>query len=173
MKEGFSLEVTSEKRNALFVAELYFKDLMMKYGVTDKRGFDLMIKIEVYTPSWHVRHESDVLSLYGYHFSAVLLDKRDLFSEKLCALLGRNRGRDIYDTLFLLQKKFAFNPRVLTANHLKGSPRELILKHLQGLPEKKLKYLADQVRPFLFKEDDAELVLKAPLYAEKFLKEYD
>jgi len=30
---------------------------------------------------------------------------------------------------------------------------------------------ANQVKPFLFKEDDIELVLKAPLYAESFLRE--
>ncbi|MEW6556695.1 MAG: hypothetical protein AB1349_04995 [Elusimicrobiota bacterium] len=37
---------------------------------------------------------------------------------------------------------------------------------------KELKFLANQVRPFLFKEEEAELVLKAPLFAEKFLESY-
>ncbi len=33
--------------------------------------------------------------------------------------------------------------------------------------------LANQVKPFLFKEDDIELILKAPLYAEQFLRDYE
>jgi len=41
------------------------------------------------------------------------------------------------------------------------------------LSEKELKFLAGQVKPFLFKEDDVELILNASLYTEKFLKEYE
>ena len=172
LKEGFSIEVSSEKRDNVYVTELYFKDVMETYKITDKRGMDLMVKIEVYKPSWDLQSESDVLSLYGYNFSSILLEKGLLFSEKLCALVNRNRGRDIYDTLFMLRKRFPFNEDVLAANKIKGSPKDIILKHLKSLSEKELKFLADQVKPFLFKEDDIELVLNAVLYAEKFLREY-
>ena len=168
--EGFRPEISSEKRKNLYIAELYFKDLMHSYGIIDVRGVDLMIKIEVYRPSWKILPEPDVLSLYGYNFSAVLLDKGNLFSEKIWALLNRNRGRDIYDTLFLLRKNFPLDVDVLAANNIKGAPEKVILEHLSALSEKELKRLAGQVRPFLFKEDDDELVLKAPLYAQKFLR---
>jgi len=171
LKEGFSLKVSSERRNNLYVTQLHFKDLMRLYKITDRRGLDLMIKIEVYMPSWKLQSESSVLSLYGYNFSSVLLDRGYLFSEKLCALFNRGRGRDIYDTLFMLKKRFPFNEDVLWANKIKGKPAELILKYLDSLSEKELKFLANQVRPFLFKEDDVQLVLNAPLYAERFLRE--
>ncbi|MCX5667047.1 MAG: nucleotidyl transferase AbiEii/AbiGii toxin family protein [Candidatus Omnitrophica bacterium] len=172
VKEGFSLEKQSEKRDNLFIAELYFKDLMRLYGLTDARGSDLMIKIEIYKPKWKLETEPGVLSLYGYNFSAVLLGKGNVFSEKLCALFNRKRGRDIYDTLFLLKRHFPFNGEVLKANKIEGSPKELILEYFKKLPEKELISLANQIKPFLFKEDDIELVLKAPLYAERFLSEY-
>lgn len=171
-KEGFSPEISSEARKNLFVAELYFKDLMRLYEITDKRGLDLMIKIEVYKPEWDLETESDVLSLYGYNFSSLLLGKGNMFSEKLCALFNRKRGRDIYDTLFMLKRKFSFNKSVLQANKIEGSPKGLLLEYFMKLPEKELVSLANQVKPFLFKEDDIELVLKAPLYAERFLREY-
>jgi hypothetical protein len=132
-----------------------------------------MIKIEVYQPKWDLGTESGVLSLYGYSFSSLLLEKGNMLSEKLCALFNRKRGRDIYDTLFMLKKQFPFNENVLRANKIEGSPKELILEYFMKLPEKELKSLANQVRPFLFKEDDIELVLKAPLYAERFLREYE
>jgi predicted nucleotidyltransferase component of viral defense system len=173
LKEGFSLEVSSERRKNLYIAEFYFQDLMRLYKITDKRGLDLMIKIEVYKPAWDLEAEPGVLSLYGYNFSSVLLGKGNLISEKLCALFNRKRGRDIYDLLFMLKRRFPFNENVLVFNKVEGSPKELILKYLTKLPEKELSSLANQVKPFLFKEDDIELVLKAPLYAERFLREYE
>lgn len=172
IREGFSPGVSSEARGALYVAELSFRDLMRMYGITDKRGLDVMIKIEAYTPPWKTKSESGVISLYGYNFAAVLLEKGCMFSEKLCALLNRRRGRDIYDTLFMLKKKFPFNKDVLMAVKVQGNPGESILRHLRSLPEKEIKSLANQVKPFLFKEDDTDLILNASLYAEKFLNEY-
>lgn len=172
LKEGLSSEISSEKRGDLFIAELNFRDMMRLYEITDKRGLDLMIKIEVYKPRWALEAEPGVLSLYGYNFSSILLSKGNLVSEKLCALLNRRRGRDIYDILFMLKRKFPFNQGVLTANKIEGQPKKLILDYFTGLPEKELIFLADQVKPFLFKEDDIELILKAGLYAERFLREY-
>lgn len=171
-REGFFVKISSEKRKNLYIAELYFKDLMKLYGITDRRGLDLMIKIEIYKPAWGVRSESGVLSLYGYNFSCVLLQKGRLFSEKLAALFNRKRGRDIYDTLFMLKKKFPFDKDVLAANKIKYPPGASILRYFSSLSQKELKFLSNQIKPFLFKEDDVELILKAPLYAEKFLKEF-
>ena len=170
-KEGFSPEISCSKRKNLFTAELYFKDLMKLYNIVDRRGIDLMLKIEVYRPSWKVAIESSVLSLYGYNFSAILLSKGSMISEKLLALLSRKRGRDIYDILFMLKKKFAFAREPLLAHKIIAEPRQLLLKFLKKLPERELKSLANQVKPFLFKEEDIELILSAPLYAEKFLKD--
>lgn len=169
LKEGFSIEIDSKKRDNIFTAEIRFKELMRLYNLTDKRGMDIMIKIEVFKPSWALRSEPGVLSLYGYNFSSFLLERGYALSEKLCALLNRKRGRDVYDILFMLRKGFLFSNSVLAANKIEGSPREVILKRVNSLSGKELKFLADQVRPFLFKEDDIELILNAGMYVEKFL----
>lgn len=171
-KEGFSPRLSTEKRKSLFIAELNFVDLMRIYKITDRRGLDLIIKVEVYKPSWKLESESNVLSLYGYNFSSILLSKSNMLSEKLAALINRRRGRDIYDILFMLKKKFPFDEDALLANNIKGPPKGLIIDHFKKLPKKELKSLANQVKPFLFKEDDVEMVLKAFLYAEKFLVDY-
>jgi predicted nucleotidyltransferase component of viral defense system len=171
-KEGFSLTVSSEKRNNLFVAELNFPAATEQYKIVDKRGIGLMIKLEAYKPAWNLSYEPDVLSLYSYNFSAVLLARQNAISEKLAALLSRKRGRDIYDILFMLKKKFPFDENVLRANKIDIPFKNAILEHLNRLSKEELKYLANQVKPFLFREDDIEMVLKAPLYAERFLKDY-
>jgi hypothetical protein len=72
----------------------------------------------------------------------------------------------------MLKKQFPLEKNVLAANKIEGSAKELILGHLSKLPAKKLKALANQVKPFLFREDDIELILKAPIFAEKFLQEH-
>lgn len=171
-KEGFFPEILSEKRGKLYTAELCFREILKLYKITDARGFDMMIKIEVYKPAWGIQFETGVISQYGYNFSLVLLEKKSLFAEKLCALKNRNRGRDIYDTLFMLKKGFPVNKKILTANKIIGNLNEIVLNHLKSLSEEEIKFLADQVRPFLFKEDDYELVLKARQYAEHFLEQY-
>ncbi|MCG2676971.1 nucleotidyl transferase AbiEii/AbiGii toxin family protein, partial [bacterium] len=171
-KEGFSSRVSYKGRGNLWTAFLDFEDIMKNYGVRNKRGAGLMLKIETNSPKWKMETESQVLSLYGYNFSSILMAKGNLLSEKLCALLGRKRGRDIYDLLFMLKKGFPFNKEVLTTNGIIGSPPRIVLEYLENLREKELQSLANQVRPFLFKEEDVELVLKAPLYAKKFLESY-
>ena len=86
---------------------------------------------------------------------------------------NKDLARDVYDILFMLKRRFPFNKEVLTANKIEYPPKDAILECLARLPEKELTSLANQVRPFLFKEDDIELVLKATLYAERFLREYE
>ena len=171
-KEGFSVTLSRKRRGNLFVAALLFKDVIEKYGISDRRGMNLMIKIELNKPKWELITESRVLSMYGYNFTAVLMSQGNLFSEKLLALFHRKRGRDIYDTLFMLKKRFPFNENVLKANNINLPVKDTLLSYLRTMDEKELKRLAEQVKPFLFKEDEIELILKAPLYAESFLRDY-
>ena len=59
------------------------------------------------------------------------------------------------------------------ANEIKLPIEETLLEYLNSISEKELKRLADQVRPFLFNEDDIELIIKAPLYGKTFLDNYN
>lgn len=172
-KEGFSVEVSYQQRKRLFTASLMFREVIKQYNITDDRRASLMIKVETNCPEWDIQIESKVLSQYGYNFSSILMSKGNLLSEKLCALLNRKRGRDIYDLLFMLKRKFPFNKKVLEANQIGKKPKEAILNYLNSLSKKDLQFLGNQVRPFLFKEKDIELVLNASRYAERFLENYD
>lgn len=172
VKEGFAARISYKKRGDIFTAEVLFKDAVEKYLISDKRGIDLMIKIEVNHPEWDLDTESRALSMYGYNFVAILMQKGNLLSEKVCALLGRKRGRDIYDTLFMLRKKFPFNEDVLRFNGINLPVKDTIRDYFKNMDKKELKRLAEQVRPFLFKEDDIELIINASMYAETFLEDY-
>jgi len=171
-REGLSATISVNRRKNLYTAKLLFIDVMEKYGILDGRGANLMIKIETNDPDWELNTDSKVLSMYGYSFTSILMSRGNLLSEKICALLNRRRGRDIYDTLYMLRNKFPFNENVLKANNIKLPVGDTILAHMKSMDEKELKRLADQVKPFLFKEDDIDLVIKAPLYGKAFLDDY-
>ena len=171
--EGFSPVFSIKRRASLFIASVTFPAVMSEYGIMNRRGGALMIKLEVNRPDWPLSTESHVLSRYGYNFSAIVMSKGALLSEKLAALMSRRRGRYIYDILFMLRKKFPFDRAVLYASDIREDPKDLIQRYLSGLTEKELRVLAEQVKPFLFKEDDIELILKAPQYATLYLSGYE
>jgi len=171
-REGLPATISVSRRKNLFTAKLLFIDVMGRYGISDGLGASLMIKIEINRPSWELNTDSKVLSMYGYSFTPILMSRGNLLSEKICALLNRKRGRDIYDTLYMLRKKFPFNENVLKANNIKLPVGDTILAYLKSVGEKELKQQANQVKPFLFKEDDIDLIIKAPLYGKAFLDDY-
>ena len=61
---------------------------------------------------------------------------------------------------------------ILKANDVKLPIEDTLVEYFNGLEERELKQLANQVRPFLFKEDDIDLVMKAPLHGKAYLDNY-
>ncbi len=74
--------------------------------------------------------------------------------------------------LFMLRLKFPLDKKMFSAKTIKGDPKEVLLSKFRNLKEDDLKNLARQVRPFLFKEDEIELVEKASFYGQELLKNY-
>jgi len=73
----------------------------------------------------------------------------------------------------MLRKKFPFDSGVLYANNIRGDPGKLIQTYLSGISDQELRRLAEQVKQFLFKGDDNELILKAPQYAHNCVAAYN
>ena len=172
-KEGFNSEFNIKERGTLFVGNVRLSNILQLYNASVAKSEKLLIKVEVNQPQRKMLQEPHIITGFGYSFSALLMERSHLISEKLATFLNRKRGRDIYDILFMLRRKIPFDKYVLKTVGIKDSPKDFILEWLKKLSEKELKFLAEQVRPFLFKEEDVELVLKAPLYAERFLEAYE
>lgn len=170
--EGFTLQDTYERRGSLYAARLEFPEIMQQYGIIDQRGVGLAVKLEVNSPGWPLKTRPMVLSYYGMNYTAIVMEPSSLITEKLLALLSRSRGRDVYDLLFMLKKQFPFDPEILRKNGYSEQPKDLIMRHLDSLGSAELRRLGKQVQPFLFKEEEAEMIEKAPEYAEKFLESY-
>lgn len=168
--EGLNADYTINERGRLKTAEINFPEIMQQYNITDARGIDLMVKVEVNQPGWKLSTKPHVLSHYGFNYTATIMAESALITEKLLAMMNRTRGRDIYDLIYMLKKKFPFDTAILKANNIKEKPEKLIINRLENFPKKELERLAKQVKPFLFREDDLEPVIKALEYAKKYLE---
>ena len=91
--------------------------------------------------------ESAVINRYGYLFSIVLMNKGALFAEKADALINRCRGRDIYDVVFMLQRKFPIDESVLKAKGWQKESQQIILEHIENIKPQELIRLSKQVEP--------------------------
>lgn len=170
--EGFRIKVKRKDIYDVYSARVGFESVMRDFGLTDQRGEDIVVKIEVNNPIWKIKYEPRALSSFGILFTALIMDKGSFLAEKSQAFIRRCRGRDIYDVLFMLRLKFPLDKEMFLAKKISDNPQEALLDKFRSLKEGELKRLADQVRPFLFKEDEIELVEKAPFYGQELLKDY-
>ncbi len=170
--EGFKINVKRKDIYDVYSARIGFESVMKNFGLADQRGEDIVVKVETNNPVWRVKYEPLALSYFGILFTALLMDKGSLLAEKSHAFLHRCRGRDVYDVLFMLRLKFPLDKRMFLAKKIRGNPKEALLNKFRSLKGDDLKKAAKQVGPFLFKEDEIELVKKAPFYGQELLKDY-
>jgi len=105
-QSGWAVE-TRDRNNPKLTAyrrSLYFPQLLIDLGLTGHREERFLIKVEaqdqgvVYTP------EVAMVNRMGFFFGIKVPPLDVLLSMKLCAVLSRQKGRDFYDTVFLLSK---------------------------------------------------------------------
>ena len=157
-KESFESEIALKEKGSLLVGRFKLIDILQKYKIAVMRDEKLIVKFKANRPNQKLEKEGVVMNGFGYSFSSPLMSKGALLSGKLNALLNRRRGRDIYDIIFMLRNKFPLDSK------------EILLAHIDSLNESELKALADQVKPFLFREEEAELVANAKEVIQSILK---
>ena len=116
-----------------------------------------------------------MLAGFGEFFPCVCTDIGALFADKIDALIKKNRGRHLYDIIFLLANKFPVDRRVLKTLGITQDPLDAITRRVSLLSRAELKKQAETLRPFLFEESEAELIINAreviPPLVEKHRKE--
>lgn len=82
---------------------------------------------------------------YVYHLS-----KEEIFAEKIRAVLTREKGRDIYDLWFLLNRGVSVDSKLIKEKlkyyHLKRIEIKTIIERIEQFPEKKF---VQDIRPFV------------------------
>ena len=95
-----------------------------------------------------------------------------LFADKVDALARKNRARHLYDIIFMLSQDHPIDRDVLDALGLKADPLSLIAEKVKSLSVVDLKKLAEELRPFLFDENEACLIINAHTIIPQLIGRY-
>ncbi|MCK5180890.1 MAG: nucleotidyl transferase AbiEii/AbiGii toxin family protein, partial [Candidatus Omnitrophica bacterium] len=159
----------------IYCGKLIFEDIEKTYNVRSKysKKGGIIIKFETNRPSWKIIKESGVITGYGQFFPCVCTDKGTLFADKIDALLKKNRARHIYDIIFMLSRQYPVREDLLKIYHINAKPMEAIEGRIMEFKDAQLKKIAEELRPFLFDESEADLIANAKQIIPALIKKYN
>ena len=174
-KIGMEVRLGFSHWQNLWVAELIFPDVERVYGVASRHSKKegVVIKAEVMRPRWKIEPEAFVIRGFGEMYPAVCTQKGALFADKIDALLKKNRARHLFDLMFMLGAKYPIDAKVLKAVGVKGPPLEAVVRRVERFSAQDLKRLAESLRPFLFDEQEAGLIVNAKTIIRQLVEQYE
>jgi predicted nucleotidyltransferase component of viral defense system len=172
IRTGIDSGLSFAYRGNMFVSSFIFPTIERAFNVVSKysKKEGIIIKVETNRPKWKIRKEPQVIAGFGEVYPCICTDKSALFADKIDALNKKNRGRHIYDIIFMLSNKCPVDKRVLLALGIKETPEDIILNRIKTFSKFELKKQAEILRPFLFDEQEAELVVNAHRIIPALLK---
>ena len=162
-KEGLSINLDFRHWDNILAGDFIFPGIEEHYGVVSphKRKEGIVIKFEANLPKWKIKTESLVVAGFGTMFPVVCTDKGAFFADKVDALIKKNRARHLFDIMFMLAQKYPLDLNVLKVLGINEPPLEAIRKRVESFSAAELKKQAEQLRPFLFEEGEADLLVHA------------
>lgn len=141
-----------------FRRNLYFPQMLFNLGLTGHREERLLVKIEAQDQG--VLYPSEVVNVnrMGFFFGIPVPPLDILCAMKFSAVLARQKGRDFYDTIFLLSKTKP-NLEFLKARNGISSFEELETAISKMLEQVDLNQKKKDFAHLLFNENNAERIL--------------
>lgn len=160
---GLESQVGFSHWGNVYVSKLIFPDVERIYNVISKysKKEGIIIKVETNKPKRKIKNETQVISGFGEFYPCICTDRSVLFADKIDAITKKSRGRHIYDIIFMLSNKYHIDKRMLSVFGIKKDPLEVISERVKNLSKKELKKQAEILRPFLFDESGADLLVNA------------
>jgi len=173
-KEGFAAAVSFFHRDKFLIAEIVFPDVEKQYAIESKytKLKGIMIKVEAYAPKWKIHSETHLISGFGQMCPVVCTQKGASFANKIDALIHKNRARHLFDIMFMLSQHYPIDKNVFKKLCVQGPPMVAILNRVDGFSLQELKKQAEQLRPFLFDESEADLIVNAHTIIPELVKRY-
>ena len=142
-----------------FRRNLYFPQMLFNLGLSGHREERLLIKIEAQDQG--VLYPTEVVNVnrMGFFFSIPVPPLDVLCAMKFSAVLARQKGRDFYDTIFLLSKTQP-NWEFLKERQGISSPEELMEAVSKMLKELNLNQKKEDLTHLLFNRSRAERILQ-------------
>ena len=160
-----NLEVeTRDKPNPKLTAfrrNLYFPQMLFNLGLTGHKEERLLMKIEAQDQGVLYQPVVANINKMGFFFSLQVPPVDVLCAMKFSAILSRQKGRDFYDTIFLLSKTKPNLP-FLQARTGIASIEELKAAITERLKEVDLNQKKRDFMHLLFNESNADRILQFP-----------
>ena len=158
---GWKVEIRDRENPKLtaFRRNLYFPQLLFDLGLTGHQEERFLIKVEAQDQGAAYTPEVAMVNRMGFFFGIQVPPMDVLCAMKICAILSRQKGRDFYDTIFLLSKTgpnlefLQARTGISTMEALKTSIGECLQK--VDLNKKKQDFMH-----LLFNESNAERILQ-------------
>lgn len=164
--DGYSVEMKQILKGA-YHCYIKFPDLLYKQNLSPVKSEKILIQLDTEPQNYKYESEKYLLRKFGFFRFIAVVPAATLLSQKIAALLGRRRGkgRDYFDVTFLFSK---------TAPDFDYLSQKLGIEDMPALKEKlienaesvDLKILADDVSPFLIKQDQIDRILLFKDFAE-------
>ena len=173
-RTGLESRIEFEHRGNLYISKLIFPEVERLYNVISRysKKDGITIKFETNRPKWRIKTETRVIAGFGEFYPAVCTDRGALFADKVDALVRKDRARHIYDIIFMLSNNYPIDGKVLKALGIKDDPLDVISSRIQSLTKPQLKIQAEALRPFLFEEREADLIINAHDIIPPLLEKY-
>jgi len=158
-------DAVAEDRNnprlTAFRRKIAFPGILQAQGMASHPGQKFFVKIEAQDQGVDYIREPAVVSGQGFRFSFPSPSASVLLSMKIAAILGRAKGRDIYDAMFLWQMASP-DMDFLREKCGIGTLEELKSRLSGRLAALDMKAMSDDFRRMAFNASDADVLVQFP-----------
>lgn len=171
---GLKAKVRFAHWGNVYVSKLIFPEIEKNYNAVSKysKKEGIMIKVETNNLKRKIKHETQAIAGFGETYPCICTDREVLFADKIDALNKKQRGRHIYDVMFMLSNKFPVDMNFLRALGIKKDPFQVVAERINSFSKTELKRQAEVLRPFLFDESEAGLIINAHEIMPSLLRQY-
>lgn len=157
---GWHIEPKDKPNSRLsaFRRNFYFPELLYNLGLSGHKEERFLLKIEAEDQYLDYTPQMAKIKGCGYFFSFPVPDDKVLASMKLSALLSRQKGRDFYDTMFLLSQT-APDYIILAERHGIRNLSELKKVLLDLASATNLKHKSKDFEHLLFNKSNSKMIL--------------
>lgn len=148
-------------RLTAFRRNLYFPQMLFNLGLTGHKEERLLMKIKVQNQGVEYQPVVANINKMGFFFCVQVPPLDVLCAMKFAAILSRHKGRDFYDTIFLLSKTKPNLPFLKVRTGI-TSVDELKAAIAERLKEVDLYQKRRDFMHLLFNESNADRILKFP-----------
>jgi predicted nucleotidyltransferase component of viral defense system len=166
-RSGLRVETRDKQNEKLkaFRRNIYFPELLFEMGLSGYKEERFLIKIETQNQNFDYERNMVNIKRIGFFFPFPVPPDNVLCAMKISALLSRTKGRDFYDTMFLLQQTEP-NYQYLAAKCNIKNNSELKEALLDVTQKTNLKLKSQDFEHLLFNKEKSQRVLLFKNFAE-------